>query len=792
MPVKLKVFISSRMMELAEERQILSGLLPELGDNSFELEPWVFEDDALASTQSIRQVYLEALEQSDLYLGIFWNGYGEYTIDEFNRAEERGIPRHVYVKNIDADKRDPRLDKFLEKASDVRFGVTPRWYQSADEFKELVSRAIRIWIQNQALAYHSSTNAILANDADDVPDLPRKLIGRKKLVSRVLNLLEDNDRVLLRGFGGTGKTALAATIAADYLDEGMGDVIWIKAGTADADSIFEAIGRAFDQQQEVLSAEGDARDHVVRKILSQHKGLLVLDDVWNGSSLARVATVLPRKMPLLATSRQRYPLDEVIEIGELEPDEAIKLLDYHARKGFSNTPDIVQLCETLGNHAFALEVAGKMLKVYEMTVEELLRRIEESPHDLSVPAGFGELGRTGIKSLLDASIDALDRNLYDTYVTLGGMFEPTVTGELMSRVMSQELSETGSALDDLVQRGLLNDRQNNELRYYQLHDLAYSYARTSYNSKGLSYQPVLEACRDFADEYAGELPYLDVEISNLLEAAETAHEEGNQTVFLSIMNALTVAGPYFATRGHSMRTLDLLRTAIVSAEKENEIEMAHYLWAKLGNAYAGFFGQFDLALEAYQHALELACQMNSYQREAILLTVIGTVRFRQRESDSDAYHQQAEKIAREHQDDVVLCQVLHNRGYELLNAKPPNYQKGQELSLEAIEIAKAHDLSELLFYSLLNLGAGQHELGDYQEALETHQEALQLAKDRHYLVWMAGASFAVAEDRHMMNDRALTQSYLDNAMRYSKECGVLTLTNSISEFAEKHDYQLKE
>lgn len=792
MPAKLKVFISSRMMELAEERQILSGLLPELGDNSFELETWVFEDDALASSQSIRQVYLDALEQSDLYLGIFWNGYGEYTIDEFNRAEEGGIPRHVYVKNIDAEQRDPRLDKFLEKASDVRFGVTPRWYQSAEEFKELVSRAVQVWLQNQALAYHSSTNVIIASDADDVPDLPRKLIGRKKLVSRVLNLLEDNDRVLLRGFGGTGKTALAATIAADYLDEDMGDVIWIKAGTADADSIFEAIGRAFDQQQEVLSAEGDARDHVVRKILSQHKGLLVLDDVWNGTSLARVATVLPRRMPLLATSRQRYPLDEVIEIGELESDEAIRLLDYHARKGFTDTPDIVQLCETLGNHAFALEVAGKTLKVYEMTAEELLRRIEESPHDLSVPAGFGELGRTGIKSLLDASIDALDRNLYDTYVTLGGMFEPTVTGELMSRVMAQDLSDTRSALDDLVQRGLLNDRQNNDLGYYQLHDLAYSYARTSYNSKGLSYQPILEACRDFADEYAGELPYLDIEISNLLEAAESAREDDNQTIFLSIMNALTVAGPYFAARGHTMRTLDLLRSAIDSAEKDGEIEMGHYLCAKLGNAYAGFLGQFDLALESYQKSLELARQMNNYQREAILLTVIGTIRFRQGEDDSDDYHRQAEQIARDHDDPVILCQVLHNRGGQLVNEKEADYATGRDLSLEAVQIAKEHDLTELLFSSLLNAGAGQHELGDYEDALASHQEAYQLAENVDYLDWMADSSFSMAEDTHMMNDRGATQTYLENALRYARDSGAVAIATNVTDFAKKHDYQLKE
>src|SRR5688500_10760818 len=115
MAKKLKVFVSSKMQEMAEERKVLANLLPELSDSAIQLETWVFEANAHASSKSIRQVFLDALEQSGLYIGIFWNGYGEWTIDEFERAGERGIPRHVYVKNLEPEKRDPRLKKFLEQ-----------------------------------------------------------------------------------------------------------------------------------------------------------------------------------------------------------------------------------------------------------------------------------------------------------------------------------------------------------------------------------------------------------------------------------------------------------------------------------------------------------------------------------------------------------------------------------------------------------------------------------------------------------------------------------------------------
>src|SRR5688572_28738222 len=174
---KISVFVSSKMAELRAERDLLIQLLPQLGGENYQIQPWIFESDANASNNSIRQVYLEALERSDLYIGIFWQEYGEWTVDEFRRAAELGIPRHIYVKNVDARERDPRLTKFLEKESDVRFGITPVWYTTLDEFRNHVARSTQQWLENRRITYHTTTNAIIATMSDDIPDLPRRLIG---------------------------------------------------------------------------------------------------------------------------------------------------------------------------------------------------------------------------------------------------------------------------------------------------------------------------------------------------------------------------------------------------------------------------------------------------------------------------------------------------------------------------------------------------------------------------------------------------------------------------------------
>ncbi|RMF77105.1 MAG: DUF4062 domain-containing protein [Chloroflexi bacterium] len=793
MTTQLDVFISSKMQELADERKALQELLPKLGQDMLRMRAWVFEQTAPASEASIREVYLDALRNSALYIGLFWNEYGEWTIDEFERATEWGIDRHIYVKNVNPEQRDPRLEQFLAKQSDVRFGITPRWFTDVDDLKEQVRRSIERWLLDRQIAHHSATTAIIATMADDVPELPRKLVGREDVIDETLALLEDNDRVLLHGFGGTGKSAVAASIAAEWIDDGRGQVIWMKAGNAPADDLFEALGRAFGAQQQIAAVEGDARVQAVRHLLAENKGLLVLDDVWNGAALATMVKALPRRMPLLATSRQRYPLDEIIEVGQLKPDEALKLLGLHLRRrDFSDNAAAHQLCEMLGYHAFALEVASKTMKAYSLEPAELVQRIEDAPHDLVMPANFGELGRTSIKALLDASIDALDRNLYDVFVTFGGMFEPTVTPELLARTMHADDDRLADALADLDMRGLVSARSLKQIPYYQMHDLAYSYARTMFLNKGLGYDDAIAACREFAAAHAADLDLLDIEQSNLLEAAETAQQLGQPDAVMDIMRCLTVDGPYMAARGHTSRSLQLHHDAIDIALERGESEVAHYLLSRLGNNYASFAGDFATAFEIYERAYMLAEQMGDAHRQAILLTVMGTVRFRQGADDADDYHARAEAIARENDDDVALCQILEHRGGEAyMHPQQPDYERGRQFSDEAAAIAERLGAHQIRFFALINRGGCEQALGLAETALETHNTAYELAQaqDNHY--WMAGALNAMGEDYHLLGDRDRAQQTLDAALSLWRRIGAKSEADKLIDYMERHEYDIK-
>src|SRR5215831_6900994 len=103
----LRVFVSSKMEELAAEREAVREGLARLLVKAF-----VFERDAGARPGTIQETYREEIEAADLYIGIFWKGYGTYTIDEYEHAQTLGMDCLIYEKqSTPEDPRNPALQK---------------------------------------------------------------------------------------------------------------------------------------------------------------------------------------------------------------------------------------------------------------------------------------------------------------------------------------------------------------------------------------------------------------------------------------------------------------------------------------------------------------------------------------------------------------------------------------------------------------------------------------------------------------------------------------------------------
>jgi tetratricopeptide (TPR) repeat protein len=528
----------------------------------------------------------------------------------------------------------------------------------------------------------------------------------------------------------------------------------------------------------------------------EKNALLILDNVWNERALFQVMKAIPPTIPVLITSRHAIAVDgEVVEVDTLPPDKALELLAYHARANYTNDTAAKALCEKLGYHPFALEIAGKRIKVEkQMTPARLLENIADAPHMLKVPGSFADIGREGIKDLLDESIHKLSKQQQALFAGMGGLTSSTASVELLAMVVDEAEEKLETAMNDLQQRGLAEivSKTDDTPTHYHIHDLTHSYARALFRSQRKDYQTAtVEAVNRYVEQHGQDFDLLEFEQPNILGAAGAAYQSNNPAALVSIMKTLTLDG-YLNVRGHTPLFLERLNEAIkvsqqaVKTDKDDkaQAEILHHLLSKRGNIYVDR-GDLATGLSSYKEALELAPNAN---REAILLAVIGLTIFRKGDVGSEEYMERAYEVAKKSQDDGTLSYVLNQRGTKAVLTK--DFETAKEFLTEAVEIAKRLANAAQLYYALHNLGATQESLGQAQDALATHQEAFKIAEAEENQVWMALASHSIGEDHHALQDREKAQEYLNKARNLHLKSGAVAKVEEITEFMKQHGYSI--
>lgn len=135
------------MNELRQERKIIKAALATMVVDAF-----VYEDDIRAQSRRARDAYLAELEKCDLYVGIFWNQYGEFTIDEYENAVKTKDCL-IFEKRLAIEDRDPRLTEFLQRIGDVTEGYhTIERFKEPQDIKVKVKEAVALWLAEKARA----------------------------------------------------------------------------------------------------------------------------------------------------------------------------------------------------------------------------------------------------------------------------------------------------------------------------------------------------------------------------------------------------------------------------------------------------------------------------------------------------------------------------------------------------------------------------------------------------------------------------------------------------------------
>ncbi|HWH99660.1 MAG TPA: DUF4062 domain-containing protein, partial [Propionibacteriaceae bacterium] len=209
---RLRVFVSSTMQELAPERHAVREAI-----ESLHLSPVMFELGARPHPP--RALYRAYLEQSDVFVGLYWESYGWVAPgeevsgleDEYRLSGDR--PKLIYLKTP-APKRQPPLAELIariQRDDDVSY----RPFGTADELRTLVADDLAVLLTER---FAASVEAAVEPRSRPIAPLPRpatRLVGRDTDVARVLDLLAEPDvrMVSIVGPGGIGKSRLALAVA---------------------------------------------------------------------------------------------------------------------------------------------------------------------------------------------------------------------------------------------------------------------------------------------------------------------------------------------------------------------------------------------------------------------------------------------------------------------------------------------------------------------------------------------------------------------------------------------------
>jgi hypothetical protein len=208
-------------------------------------------------------------------------------------------------------------------------------------------------------------------DWTNLPVQPTPLVGRERELADAAGLLREHRLLTLVGPPGTGKTRLAAQLAAELADE-FDQVSWV------------ALQDVLDPElvEPTIAQTVGVTDDLAGHLRDRH-ALLVLDN------LEQVIACGPRlnalvagssEVRLLATSREplHVTLERSYPVSPLPEDDAIVLFCERAsavRPGFKANGGVAEICRRLDGLPLAIELAAAWVRV--LTPEALLGRLEE-------------------------------------------------------------------------------------------------------------------------------------------------------------------------------------------------------------------------------------------------------------------------------------------------------------------------------------------------------------------------------------------------------------------------------
>jgi predicted ATPase/Tfp pilus assembly protein PilF len=783
---KIRVFVSSTLKELAPEREAAKEAITQM-----HMAPVMFELGARPPPAG--DLYRAYLDQSDIFLGIYWQEYGwivpNMTISglEYEYNLSGGKEKLIYIKRPVTDI-GPRLSALLSRIqNDV---LSYKLFSTVDELRDLIANDLAHTLTERFEA------PLVAPEPKEDPkaptnNLPRQLtafIGREKEVEAIRTLLRHPDTTLLtlRGPAGTGKTRLGLEAAGALLGD-FSDGVWFVdlASIKDQRLVVPRIAQALG----VKEAPGQLLLDTLKAYLKEKKLLLVLDNFEQVVEAAGEMSQLlaaSALLKVLATSREplRIKGEKEYAVSPLElPDtkhlpplehltqnEAVRLFIARAsdvEADFQVTNDnalaVAEICVRLDGLPLAIELAAARIRLF--TPQALLARLSQRMKVLTGGAKNLPARQQTLRGAIEWSYDLLEEGEKQLFWRMAP-FSGGRTFEALEGVCNYDGKleiDLLEGIESLVSQSLLQKRQgpDGEPRFWMLETI-HEYAREKLVESGeeeaLKREHALyfmELAEEAEPHLAGAkqqewLNRLEDEHDNLRYALKWAREqaEGGDALAPGTLEpveiGLRTAGAmwrFWYVRGYFSEGREQLQgllsatpttSAVVRPSSSLDSKGKSKALAALG-ALAVRQGDYPAARFALEQARSRATEVGDKKSMALALNYLGNIFEAEGEyHTARSLYKQSLAIAREIRDESGIATTLNNLGD--LSYAQGDHLAADSLYQESLSMRRKLEDKHGMATTLNNLGNLSFTQGDYPAARSLYEKCLAIQGeigDRH-------------------------------------------------------------
>jgi predicted ATPase/class 3 adenylate cyclase len=489
--------------------------------------------------------------------------------------------------------------------------------------------------------------ALKSLNQSNLPLQPTALVGRKRELREVHELLRSSRLLTLTGAGGSGKTRLALQAGAELVDE-FPDGVWFVS--------LAALTNLQLVEPTVAHALG-ARDDLAA-FLSVKKLLLLLDNLEQ--LLPDVAVIVAAlfeapDVKVLATSRERLAVsaEQEYAVPTLGREEAVELFVRRARQlkpTFEPDENVTEIADRLDGLPLALELAAARLKM--LTPRQILERLSHSLELLTLGSRDLPARQQTLRATIEWSYGLLSEDEQPLLARLA-VFSGSFDVDAAVAVADAEVE----LLQALVDKSLLQYADGRFVMLETIREFAFEHLRSGRNAaevrdRHAAHFAALAERLDLAsrtEDHGDAYHELDLEIANLRAAIGWSREGGRSELLLRFATALW---RFWSVRGYVAEGKVALEEALAAREErparallglctmrlhsgasadevipdaEAVVEATELLnddfsraqaWNLIGKLKGSFLGELGPAEQAFERALTYADRGNYHTERA--------------------------------------------------------------------------------------------------------------------------------------------------------------------------------